>query len=589
MNTMMLWNNPLVVRGVRSRLRPHLALSWALVTIVASTFLYVWVPNMALKDSTITKAEATREAILPLLMMQGIILMVMGTGAVAGGMARERTYRLLDYQRLTPMSPSAKIVGMLIGLPIREYFMFAVSLPFVFYAAWVGGLSFGILLKFYLVFVCSAVVYHMTGLVAGMIVDKPWRAGTVSQGLIVILYLFLPQVSHLGFTFFEFLTARPVFYGLMYDHLLPDVNEANAQFMQQAESLRYESVAFFGMKLPPTFFSLAVQAYALLSLYVIIYRKWQGETRLPFSKGYAILFFAIAQLFLIGSVQPFLNNDKLFEVLAKGINDNDPSRLPATMAVFSILLVTLLVSGAVAALALHLCTPGYHQSVLGLRRAKRRGDPRLAWSDDAATSLPLAIAFVLIAWLGFIAVYQTALSAGRLQVSNSIGEIALLLAFFAVVLLTIQQVREQFVERVFVMAMFIFWLVPFLTMIVLWSAFNESVLALYAAIPFPATGLYLGSGMLVSDLNDMAQTDIMLRRQAAHAQLIVNSSVVLYAGVLMLLLLRSRRRWRRIQTDAGGVTTNSSQDRSTVSVTDLDPSPAYATINSSSDSATPRQ
>jgi len=114
MKSLMLWDNPMIVRGVRTRLRLPLLVSWGVVTIVASMFLYILVSGNAIKFDNVTPQEAARDAIPALLIMQGLILMVLGTGAVAGGMARERTYRLLDYQRLTPMTPSAKIVGLLL-------------------------------------------------------------------------------------------------------------------------------------------------------------------------------------------------------------------------------------------------------------------------------------------------------------------------------------------------------------------------------------------------------------------------------------------------------------------------------------------
>lgn len=345
MNPLMIWDNPLVIRGIRTRLRLSLMFSWGIVTIVASMFLYILVSGNAIKFDNVSPQEAARDAILPLLIMQGLILMVLGTGAVAGGVARERTYRLLDYQRLTPMTPSAKIVGLLIGLPIREYFMFFVSVPFVFYAASRGGLAPGVLIQFYIVFLTSAVLYHMTGLAAGMIVDKPWQAGTLSQGLVVVLYVALPQVSNFGFTFFEHLTARPVFYGLVNQHLLPDGIEGSVQSLLQDP--RYESVPFFGMVLPPLLFSLAVQGFAIITLFVMVFRKWRSEKRLSFSKGYALLFFAVIQLFLVGSVLPFIHNDLLFSQLVDAYVEIDNVGKPQQTFVFAMLLITMVVSGCV--------------------------------------------------------------------------------------------------------------------------------------------------------------------------------------------------------------------------------------------------
>lgn len=584
MNALKVWDNPLVIRGVRSRLRLPYAVSWGLVTIVASMFLYVGVSGNAIRHGNVTPSEAAREAILPLLIMQGLILMVLGTGAVAGGMARERTYRLLDYQRLTPLSPGTKIVGLLLGLPIREYYMFAVSLPFVFYAAWVGGMSFGVLVQFYAVFISSAVVYHMTGLAAGMVVDKPWRAGTASQGLVVVLYLFLPQVSHLGFTFFEFLTARPVFYGLVNQYLLPDGLEG---FVQEAlTDARYQEVAFFGMRLSPTVFSFAVQGYALITLYLIIYRKWQSESRLPFSKGYALLFFAVAQMFLVGSVQPFLRNDTLFSQIVTVYSETDPVSEPQGATVFLIFLINLAVSGCAAMMTVYLCTPRWHQSVAGLRRAVRKGTAKLSWAEDAASSLPVAIACALMSALGFIAVFQTAQAAGRIDAVNTPAELLVAMLFFSVVLLTVQQVCEQFSERIFVMGLFVFWLVPVLAAIIIATAFERPVMGMYVGLFFPGLDLYMISAMLVSDLNSSSNTEVLPLGLAAHANPVLVGGLTVYGTAALVLLVRARRRWRRIRLAAGVRTDEPVQSsKSVTDKSDLQPAPAYVTANNS---VTPR-
>lgn len=551
MNALMLWENPLVIRGIRTRLRLPLMLSWALVTIVASAFLYIIVYGNAVKNDTVTEAEAARDAIPALLIMQGIILMVLGTGAVAGGMARERTYRLLDYQRLTPMTPTAKIVGMLVGLPIREYFMFAISLPFVFYAGWKGGVPIGVLVQFYIVFLSSAVVYHMTGLAAGMVVGKPWQAGTVSQGLVVVLYLMLPQVSTFGFTFFEFLTARPVFYGLVSQHLLPDGLTGQVQAL--LADPRYTEVAFFGMRLSPVLFSLAVQAFALVSLYVIVHRKWQSESRLPFSKAYALLFFAVAQFFLVGSVQPFLASDELFKQLTELYAKADPVRNPARSIVFAIFVINLSVSGCAAILTVYLCTPSGYQSLAGLRRVLRKGRPRLKLTDDAASALPVAVGCVLLSWLGFTAVYQTAAGAGRINVSNTALEFMLPLAFFAFVLVTVQQVVEQFSERIFVMGLFVFWLVPVLAAIIIATAMNEPIAGTYAMMLFPFVALVFASVMLMTDADNPLPYDTLPRMLDDHAMPVTLLSVAIYFAAAMVLLLRAYRRWGRLRAQAGAL------------------------------------
>lgn len=557
MNPLMLWDNPLIVRGRRTRLSLSLTLTWGIVTIVGATFFYMFFAGNLQQISifsngqvnTLSPEEAARDAIPPLLIMQGLILMVLGTGAVAGGMARERTYRLLDYQRLTPMTPTAKIVGLLLGLPIREYFMFFVSLPFVFYAAYRGGLAFSVLVQFYLVFLTSAVLYHMTGLAAGMIVDKPWQAGTLSQGLVVVLYVALPQVSNFGFTFFEHLTARPVFYGLVDQHLLPDGIEGSVQ--ELLKDSRYESVPFFGIVLPPLLFSLAVQGFAIVTLFVMVYRKWRSEKRLSFSKGYALLFFAMIQLFLVGSVLPFIQNDALFVELVDAYVEIDNVGQPRQTFIFAMMLITLIASGCASLLTLFLCTPNWYQSLTGYRRAMRKGQTALRWDDDAASGLSVALGCFLMSALSFIVVYQAADDAGRIVAENPFYEIVLPLLLFAAVLFTMQQVIEQFVEQVLVMVLFGAWLVPVLAAIIVWTVGNSPIEAVYIATFFPFIGLYFSSGMLMSDGNTPMSSDVLPDVLASHGPTIVVLSILLYGLSTAVLLGRAWRRWQRIKSLAG--------------------------------------
>ena len=79
--------------------------------------------------------DAARTGIIPLLVFQGIILFILGTAQVAGGMTAERDEGVIDYQRLIPMSPLSKVLGYLFGLPVREYVMFLATLPFTAWCA----------------------------------------------------------------------------------------------------------------------------------------------------------------------------------------------------------------------------------------------------------------------------------------------------------------------------------------------------------------------------------------------------------------------------------------------------------------------
>ncbi|SVB21491.1 uncharacterized protein METZ01_LOCUS174345, partial [marine metagenome] len=145
-----------------------------------------WIPG---EPSPINGARA---AFPVLLIAQGFILLFLGTGRVASGTAEEREIGLLDYQRMTPMNPFAKIVGYLFGLPAREHFMFILTLPFLLHAVIVGEISPGKTLHLYTVFFSCVLLYHLTAHVTGLVISKPRATSWVSRMVVLGLYVILP-------------------------------------------------------------------------------------------------------------------------------------------------------------------------------------------------------------------------------------------------------------------------------------------------------------------------------------------------------------------------------------------------------------
>ena len=133
----MLHKNPIFIRFCRSELRYKKAIFWYLLTLIATAFAVAitYAPQVAQGREAMA---AARNALLPVLIIQGIILLFMGTGSIASGITREKVENVLDYQRLTPLPTRDKILGYLFGLPVRHYVMFAITLPFLAFVLIVG-------------------------------------------------------------------------------------------------------------------------------------------------------------------------------------------------------------------------------------------------------------------------------------------------------------------------------------------------------------------------------------------------------------------------------------------------------------------
>ena len=123
-----IWANPIFRRYCQSRLRPRGLGVTLLITVLIAGFIVALVNTIGVRVEK-NHVDAARGAIIPLLVLQDILLFILGTAQVAGGMTAERDEGVIDYQRLIPMSPLSKVVGYLFGLPVREYVAFLATLP----------------------------------------------------------------------------------------------------------------------------------------------------------------------------------------------------------------------------------------------------------------------------------------------------------------------------------------------------------------------------------------------------------------------------------------------------------------------------
>ncbi|MCU0751006.1 MAG: hypothetical protein MUF13_15810, partial [Akkermansiaceae bacterium] len=191
------WSNPIFLRYCRSRLRPRGAGIALLITLLVAGF------SVALSTSIggrfdMTPADAVRPAGIALFAIQSFVLFVIGTAQVAGGMTAERDEGVIDYQRLIPMSPVAKVMGYLFGLPVREYAMVLVTLPFTAWCLWQGEVELKYWGPLYVILFVTTLLYHFTGLVTGSVLRNRRWAFLTTIAMVFCLYTVIPQLAKFG-------------------------------------------------------------------------------------------------------------------------------------------------------------------------------------------------------------------------------------------------------------------------------------------------------------------------------------------------------------------------------------------------------
>lgn len=386
-----IWRNPIFARYCRSRLRIRGLGIWLLITILIAGFILSLTHSIGIRIAA-NSEDAARYAIIPLLVLQGLILFVLGTAQVAGGMTAERDEGVIDYQRLIPMSPLSKVLGYLFGLPVREYVMFLATVPFTAWSLWRGEVSWQTWLPLYAVVFSSALLYHFTGLVTGTVARNRRWAFLASIGLVFCLYTIIPQLANFGLVFFKYLTIQPVF-----EESLPGLLPASMAAAVKVTQRLIPTVKFFNLDFSEVVFTLFSQGGLILTFVVMLCRKWRRSESHLLGKVWATGFFIWIHLLLLGNALPLIEPGNLFPsrafmrmVSIRPGWSPQPIEAVSMSAIYGMVtLVFLFILGG-------MITPSGQRQIQGWRRARKQGASRLPRLSDAATSF-WAVFFMAVA------------------------------------------------------------------------------------------------------------------------------------------------------------------------------------------------
>lgn len=391
------WANPIFRRYCRSRLRPQGLGVALLISVLIAGFLFFMFRAGFRARTEMSISDVERASLIPLLIFQALILFILGTAQVAGGMTAESDEGVIDYQRLIPMSPLAKVLGYLFGLPVREYAMVFATLPFTAWALWRGEVTAHVWVPVYLVFFSSALTYHLTGLVAGTVVKNRRWAFLISIGLVFCLYTIVPQVARFGLVFFKYLTITPVLTEQM-PHLLPRTAGAIVATGQQLAP----AVKFFNLDFSETVFTLFSQGGLILTFVVMLLRRWKRTESLLLGKLWATGLFIWVQILLLGNALPLIDPGNIFP--SRGfygmarMNTSwqpQPAEAVAMSGIYG--LVTLLFLFVLT----RIITPSFDIQIRGWRRTRKHGKNSLPILSDGATAFGFVLVMALAGAVGW--------------------------------------------------------------------------------------------------------------------------------------------------------------------------------------------
>ncbi len=421
------WRNPFFLRYCRARLRIRgLAVAMLIMVLIAG-FIVAMASSAGVRNG-MSPEDAARSGIIPLIVIQGLVLFILGTAQVAGGMTAERDEGVIDYQRLIPMSPLAKVVGYLFGLPVREYAMVLTTLPFTAWSLWRGEVEWRVWLPLYLIMFTTALLYHFTGLVTGTVVKNRRWAFLVSIGLVFSLYTVVPQMAKFGLVFFKYLTITPVF-----TESLPGILPKAVGSVVKAGQELVPTVKFFNLDFSEAVFTAFSQLGLILTFVVMLCRKWRRSESHLLGKIWAAGFFIWIQILLLGNALPLIEPGGLFP--SRGFSHMirlmpnwtpEPAEAVLMSGIYGLatMLLLFILTGIV--------TPSSDNQLRGWRRARKQGNSSLPFLSDASTSFWCVLVMALAGATGWF-VFTRALVESRWYPGHSVPVGTL--GFFAAVML----------------------------------------------------------------------------------------------------------------------------------------------------------
>jgi hypothetical protein len=325
--------NPILVKHLRCRLRKEPLIASVVVVIVLSLCI-VWASYQV-------TAFPRGGTIGLLFSLQTILLAIMGSAQVASSISSARVSGILDFHRVSPLTPTELTLGFFFGAPIREYVLFGCTLPVSALFVATGSLSMRGLIQLMIVLFATAWILHGLSLLSGLI-SKVRVNSAIGGGGVFVAVFFL---------------GGPLIAGGIF----------STQLVERADRL-----TFYGISLPWLAVVLLYQVAVLFFVYLATRRRMESDLIHPLSKPQAIAALATLAMLALGGIWGLDD----FDVLAIGF------------------LYVLLV---IAILLLMMVTPNRSEYLKGLWRARKQGRTHLpVWDDLALNRLFLVIACAIV-------------------------------------------------------------------------------------------------------------------------------------------------------------------------------------------------
>lgn len=472
------WENFLLARFVRSRLRlkqiiPVFGFCLIVYLVITAGTALIVSGSAALSFRNLSHfwtKQTGRSMFNLLLVAQFIIMYVVGSNQIIATVVEDRRNGIMDFHRLTPQSSLSLVTGYVLGGPLREYLLFAMSLPFTFLAVIMGKIPVFTTLSFYLVFLMGTIFFNLCALLAGLVVKKNRYVIGIILILMVISFMLVPMFVKTGFSLLLHLTPFPTFLHLLF---------TTFSLEQAAEALiniNFTTVDFYSVNVPVALFNVGILVLASVFMMVALCRKLHHEPAPAFSRTHTAGLFLAVMLLALGNAWTKLG-------------ETGTQRFITMILMEGLLFLFVLLAETITPSALTYCK--------AVQRARKQGRTYLKpWCDEASN---IGVTIVLVTVISIFCALLMMRIGPQWSSENDIltvNEIvpAFLLVVFAMVAYASLKEYTEFAwpgseRNYFALFLFVIWILPLVAGMIFGRALGGEIGA-YGASACPLIGVF---------------------------------------------------------------------------------------------------
>jgi hypothetical protein len=283
-----LWQNPELMRHVRTELRPkRMIIAAASSIFICSLMILLFAyPNGQLEGGDSNESRAALYFIF--VSLQAVVLCLWCLSSCGQGIASERMLKTYDFLRTTRLTSAELLFGMVFGLPLMAYFIVGCTLPFSLFMGFSGGFTILAIVATYAMLLLISVVISLAGLLVSMLTEKP-RSG---QLLLLVLLFVFPYIT------FALKGGNDPFPGLIAIAVVPGMFPLYGYDQSANQTVLRTSASFFGFQTPLLVISIVLYVTfgAWVALVLVRNLKKDLEDIRPLSRWQGIGFAAYVNL-----------------------------------------------------------------------------------------------------------------------------------------------------------------------------------------------------------------------------------------------------------------------------------------------------